>query len=96
MVWKHDRHDEQGSSPADQDAVWKHDRFDGQGKTHLVDSSAAAIALRQANAVASSSRGLDLNIKGAGAVGSNVVQIENLAKGTSAADVEVCDAFLSL
>lgn len=37
--------------------------------------------------------GADLIIKGASAIGANVVQIQNLASGTTAADVEVHSLF---
>ncbi|THH06977.1 hypothetical protein EW145_g3709 [Phellinidium pouzarii] len=91
-----------GQSKADEDNVWKHDLYKGPGKSlnsrlsdvpmsgPRVNSSGAALALRQAIGlgVSRSSSSADLNIKGASAMGSNVVQIENLAAGTSAADVE--------
>lgn len=79
--------------------VWKHDLYKGPGKTlgsRLADASTAhgavslaSQALRQALGSTTSSRGdVNFSIKGA-AVGSNVVLVENLAKGTTAADVEV-------
>ncbi|KAH8115460.1 hypothetical protein DFH11DRAFT_1589777 [Phellopilus nigrolimitatus] len=90
-----------GQSKADAHTVWKHDLYSGPGKTlnsRLSDSSSsaprvntsgAALALRQAVGLSSTRpSSADLTIKGASAVGSNVVQIENLASGTTAADVE--------
>ena len=88
-----------GQSKADADNVWKHDLYKGPGKTlgsRLAIASAnpgavnlATQAIRQAMGTTISSRGdAALSIKGA-AVGSNVVQVDNLAKGTTAADVEV-------
>ncbi|EJD08430.1 uncharacterized protein FOMMEDRAFT_165017 [Fomitiporia mediterranea MF3/22] len=92
-----------GRSKADADAVWKHDLYTGPGKTlgsrisddvsttttAKVNTSGAALALRQAIGLDSRrSSGADLNIRGASAVGSNVVQVKNLAAGTTAADVE--------
>lgn len=85
--------------------VWKHDLYKGPGKSlgsRLADASTApgavslaSQALRQALVSTTASRGdVNFSIKGA-AVGSNVVQIENLAKGTTAADVEVRNVTLS-
>lgn len=82
--------------------MWKHDLYNGPGKSlssrladpgpggnaPRVDTSGAAQALRVAVGLQSTrSTGGNLNIKGASAA--NVVEVAKLAKGTTAADVEV-------
>lgn len=54
-----------------------------------MNANGATVALRQAMNSRRSSSGADLTIKGASAAGANVVQVQNLASGTTAADVEV-------
>ncbi|KAL5483277.1 hypothetical protein ACEPAI_8507 [Sanghuangporus weigelae] len=86
-----------GQSRADKDTVWRHDKYVGPGKTlgsrlsdasttPRVNTSGAVTALRQA--IGLETRQANLSIKGASSAGPNVVQVDNLAKGTTAADVE--------
>ncbi|KAI5118959.1 hypothetical protein M0805_009370 [Coniferiporia weirii] len=90
-----------GQSKADEATVWKHDMYNGPGKSlnsrlsnasenpPRVNANGAVLALRRAIGLAPGrSSTADLSIRGASAAGSNVVQIENLASGTTAADVE--------
>ena len=82
--------------------MWKHDMYKGPGADlgsrlaessarPLVDSSGAHSALRSAMGLesrkAGGGSGSALSIRGASSA--NVVQVENLASGTTAADVEV-------
>ncbi|KLO13630.1 hypothetical protein SCHPADRAFT_903959 [Schizopora paradoxa] len=94
-----------GDSKEEDVAVWKHDLYSGPGKTlgsrlssgtptiqdaaPKYNSNQAAQALRQAVGLASARSSSNLNIKGASSGGANVVQVENLASGTTAADVEM-------
>ncbi len=87
-------------------SVWKHDLYSGPGKTlgsrlssgtpiiqdsvPKYNANVAAQALRQAVGLASARSTSNLSIKGASSGGANVIQVENLASGTTAADVEVC------
>lgn len=70
------------------------------GPKPKVNANGALAALHQAvgggAARGSSSGGVDLSIKGASAFAMNVVQVDNLASGTSAADVEVCSLSLTV
>ena len=95
-VWKHDRYVGPGKDLAS--------RLSESTSAPSLPSRVASLALRQAvgqdstkrSAVVAGKGGPDLTIKGASAVGSNVIQIDNLASGTSAADVEVCILFPSI
>lgn len=86
-------------------SVWKHDLYNGPGKTlgsrlstgsptiqdppPKYNASGAAQALKQAIGLASARSTSNLSIKGASSGGANVIQVENLASGTTAADVEM-------
>ena len=88
-VWKHDLYSGPGKSLGSRLSNGTPSIPSSQSAPRIISDSAAH-ALRQAVGLASSRSAGNLSIKGASTVSANVIQVENLAAGTTAADVEVC------